>query len=172
MARDEFVAELGRLTEDVEWTEKAHFAASSHMMVVHYGLGATATVSAAVAGATVVAAVPIVAGIAAAVATVASALLTFLKPEARAQHHLGSARGLGRLKVQLRQTRELDLAKGRPEDFDTWRAQVDRLANYKSEIDASAPALGEWAFRTARKKIEAGNFFHDGLDDPPPVSKA
>lgn len=162
--KDDCIAELDRLREDVLWTEKSHFAAAAHMLAAHYTLGVIATVASAVAATTIATSLPLAAGIAAVVATVASALLTFLKPEARAQQHQGSARSLGVLKVRVRQAKMLDLAADLPDDFIKWRALAEDFAAQKADIDSAAPSLGSWAFRTARKKIEAGNFEHEASE--------
>ena len=162
--KDECMAELDRLREDVQWTEKSHFAAAAHMLGAHYTLGVTATIASAVAATTIATSLPLAAGIAAVAATVASALLTFLKPEARAQQHQGTARSLGVLKVRIRQAKILDLATDLPDDFAKWRTLAGDFAAQKADIDSSAPSLGSWAFRTARKKIEAGTFEHEASE--------
>lgn len=159
--RDECLAELDRLREDVFWTEKTHFAAASHMLGAHYTLGVIATIASAAAATTIATSAPVAAGIAAVVATIASALITFLKPESRAQQHQGTGRRLGVLRVQIRQSTLLDLAADHPEDFTKWRLLAADFAAQKADIDSSAPGLGSWALRTAHKKIEAGHFVHE-----------
>lgn len=158
--RDEVRLELKRLEEDILFTEKAHFAQATSLRVVHYVLGGIATLASALAAATAVKSAPDWAAFFAIVATTASALVTFLKPEARAEQHQASARALGALRVQIRQVYSLDLYEDRLESKDKWRAVTADLTKQKSDIDAASPSIGERAFRGGKKKISRGDFEH------------
>jgi hypothetical protein len=158
--RDEVMLELKRLEEDILYTEKAHFAQADNLRVVHYVLGGLATLASALAAASAVKSAPDWAALLALIATTASALITFVKPESRAEQHLGSARSLGALRVRIRQVYSLDLHEDRPEAGDQWRAAVEDFAKQKADIDVSSPNTGELAFRGGKKKIERGDFLH------------
>ena len=102
--------ELAALEEDLLWTEKAHFAAAETLARVNFWVGVVATIAASVAAAAVLAdATPVVTGVAALIAAIASGLLTFLKPTEAEGHHLDAGRRLGALRVRVRQALRLDL---------------------------------------------------------------
>ncbi|WP_157944154.1 SLATT domain-containing protein [Blastococcus atacamensis] len=149
------------LQVDLLWTEKAQFATAALYARLHLWLGIVATVAAAVAAATVVAeAAPVISGSAAVVAAIASAIVTFLKPQDTEQKHLTAGRRLGALRVKVRQALDLDLHLSQPEQPDAWRALARTFAEEKATIDADAPGTSNRAFRGARKKIEPGHFDH------------
>lgn len=155
------IRELRRLEEDILFTEKAHFNSAARQRNTHLVIGMISTISAAIAAATVVANwSSLLAGIAAIVSTVASGLLTFLKPDKEAQQHLSAGRDLGALRVQIRQTMELDISSSQgltPE----MRDQISEYAKRKAELDRSAPSIDDRSFINARKKIRAGTFDYD-----------
>jgi hypothetical protein len=159
--RGQVSAELRAMEEDILWTEKAHFATATTYARLHLWLGVIATVAAAVTAATVVAeAKPVVSGSAAVVSAIASAIVTFLKPQDTEQKYLTAGRRLGVLRVKVRQALSLDLHPSQPEQPDTWRALTSTFAEEKASIDADAPGTSNRSFRTARRKIEAGDFKH------------
>lgn len=155
--------ELLALEEDLLYTEKAHFAAAEELQRVHLLLGLTATLSAAVSVASVVTeAGPLWSGIPALVASLASAVLTFVKPDEKAAQHLGAGRSLGQIRVRSRQHRELGLQEqATPPNPKRWRGYVDEIGKAKAETDQSAPATSNRHFRKAQAKIQAGHFVHD-----------
>ena len=151
--------EIERLEEDLLYTEKAHFAATSSLHRIHTYLGVFATSSAAASVATIVAeSTAWVPGILALGASVSSAVMTFVKPDERASQHLQAGRALGVLRVRMRQFRTIDLAAGlTPVEV---RNAVTSLAEEKANIDAGAPALSERAFKGGKRAIEEGRFHH------------
>jgi hypothetical protein len=159
--RAQVSAELEAMQEDILWTEKAHFATAALYARLHLWLGSIATVAAAIAAASVIAdAVPVVSGSAAVLAAIASAIVTFLKPQDTEQKHLTAGRRLGALRVKVRQALTLDIHPTQPDQPDAWRALTSALAEDKAKIDADAPGTSNRAFRTARAKIGAGHFEH------------
>jgi hypothetical protein len=153
--------ELAALEEDLLWTEKAHFAAAGTLARVNFWVGVVATIAASVAAATVLAdATPVVTGVAALIAAIASGLLTFLKPTEAEGHHLDAGRRLGALRVRVRQALRLDLLTPLDVEPRELRELVLGFATEKAEIDTDAPATSGRTFSTARKKIEAGHFQH------------
>lgn len=158
VSRDEEVAELSRLQEDMLYTEKAHFASAVRARTTHFALGATASLASAGAAASVVSErAPTLSATLALVATLAAVLVTFLKPEERAQQHLAAGRDLGAIRVTARQTMNLDT--NNP-SFDS-REAIREIAQQKAAVDRAAPALTDNAFNTARKKVTSGHFEHD-----------
>ncbi|TQN42364.1 uncharacterized protein DUF4231 [Blastococcus colisei] len=159
--REQVAAELRAMEEDIFWTEKAHFATATTYARLHLWLGIIATVAAAVAAASVIGdAAPAVSGSAAVVSAIASAIVTFLKPQDTEQKYRTAGRRLGALRVKVRQALDLDLHPSQPEQADTWRVLARTFAEEKATIDSDAPGTSNRAYRLAREKIEAGHFNH------------
>lgn len=157
--------ELRRLHEDLLYTEKAHLSAAQSRSRTHLVLGLLSTAGAAVAAGGIIAEKQhVIAGVAALVAAIASAILTFRKPEEAAQQHLGAGRDLAALRVQVRQHLALDLHNESPADPGTWRAIVATISDSKAALDRSAPPITDAAFKQARRKITAGDFEHQARD--------
>ena len=157
-------AELQKMEEDMLYTEKAHFVAAEELKRVHLCIGLIATVSAAASVTSIVASGPqVISGTLALIAALASATLTFVKPDEKAAQHLVAARTLGAVRVKARQHREIDLHPQRPEDVTAWRRYVEQIGEAKSEVDGAAPSLSERRFRKGRAKIGAGHFSHDSV---------
>jgi hypothetical protein len=159
-------AELQKLEEDMLYTEKAHFVAAEELSAIHLWVGLIATVTAAGAAATIVAHnSPVLSGSLALVAALASAMITFVKPDKKAAQHLAAARRLGAIRVLARQHRELDLHPGQPEDLTAWRGYVTAVGEAKKEADIAAPSVSDRRFNRARRKIQAGHFTHDAVTE-------
>lgn len=149
------LAEGEQLQCDLLYSEKAHFAAAERLSSAHLRIGITATLSSGAAAASVIADVPVLAGILALAAALASGLLTFLKPDHQAANHLAIGRQLDALRVELRQVLRFDVsAKPQAEVRDALRSTAER----KAEIDNSAPSTTERDFEAASLKIKRGDF--------------
>lgn len=159
--------ELAAMEEDLLWTEKAHFAAAESLARINFVVGIVATVAASVAAAAVLAdAAPVVTGIAALIAAIASGLLTFLKPTEAEGRHLDAGRKLGALRIRVRQALRLDVSNDLDLEPQKIRELVRRFAAEKAEIDQAAPGTSGRAFNTARTKINAGHFQHTNEAGP------
>jgi len=157
--RGSLLQELQALEEDLQWTEKAHFAHAEALSRANLWLGLTATISAGIAAAAVVAeAAPVVAGLMALVAAVTSGLVTFLKPTEAEKRHLDAGRQLGALRVRTRQAIHIDMPHS--SEPASLRRLVSTITDEKAAIDQGAPGTSGRAFRRARVKIEAGHFEH------------
>ncbi|BBY67238.1 SLATT domain-containing protein [Mycolicibacterium helvum] len=171
--RSAITAELERLEEDMLFTEKGHFVAAEELKKAHMWLGLIATVSAAAAAATIVAdKSPVLSGGLALLAALASAILTFVKPEETAAQHLSAARALGAIRVVARQHREVDLHPDAAEDHAAWRGYVTTIGTAKTESDAAAPSISDRRFEKARQKIRAGHFNHGEETESRPSSQS
>jgi hypothetical protein len=160
--------ELEKIEEDMLYTEKAHFIAAEELKAVHLWVGLIATVTAAAAAASIVAHnSPILSGSLALVAALASALITFVKPDEKAAQHLAAARNLGAIRVLARQHRDVDLHTEQAEDRAAWRGYVAEIAEAKIDADSAAPSLSDRRFARARRKIRKGHFTHDAGTDSP-----
>lgn len=162
--RQGVVDELRRLEEDMLYTEKAHFAAGEELSRAHLVLGILATLAAAASVATIVGeASAVISGGLALIASLASAVLTFVKPEEKAAQHLSAARLLGDIRVRARQHRELDLHSESGVARDEWRTYAQQISAAKAEVDQSAPSVSDRRFAKGRKKIQSGEFIHDSV---------
>ena len=150
--------ELRQLIDDMLYTEKTHLAASERLKRIHLRLGLVSTVLAAAAGATIVANWTVVAGLLALGATVASGVLTFMKPDAVAEQHLGAGRQLARIRVRARQLVDLDLHTLGTTEL---RAAISAVADDKAGVDDVAPATTNKDFSAAQKAIQAGTYDRD-----------
>jgi hypothetical protein len=152
-------AELAHLTSDLLHTEKGHFAAAQKHLRVHRLLGLVATVAGALAAAAVVSdSRPTVAALLALLATVSSGVITFVTPQEKAQQHLDAGRDLGALRVQVRQTLDLDLLSGTPDALAAARQAAADYAARKAAVDRAAPAITDAAYREGKARIDAGEF--------------
>lgn len=158
--KDEARAEIEMLDEDIFWTEKSHFAAAGDGRALNFALGGIATIGAALATVGfVTSSFPVVAGISAGTATLASALVTFVRPTAEAQKHSAAAKALNALRVKLRQYLLFDFA-DEVEDPERWRTVLAELAADKAAIDGPAPHVSNFAMWRAGRRIRARKFAH------------
>jgi hypothetical protein len=157
--RQEVLATEGsQVSCDLLYSEKIHFAAAEEQQKIHLSLGLVAAAASAAAAATVFADLPVIAGVLALIGAVGTALLTFLKPDKRAEHHLAVGRQLGALRVELRHLMRLDL--GHVPDQEV-RDGISDITGRKAEIDSTAPGTAERHYRTAKQKIDRGDFDDD-----------
>jgi hypothetical protein len=156
---DPMAEELRQLLDEVLYTEKSHLAAAERKQRVHFSLGVAAAVASTAAAATIVAsALPIVSGGLALVGAVASALLTFMKPDSIGSQHLATGRQLAALRVKMRQTLHMDVGRLTAGEI---RERIDILSDAKAEVDQSSPPTTRRDYDSASKRIKAGTFNRD-----------
>jgi hypothetical protein len=151
--------ELRQLIDDMLHTEKSHMAAAERLQRAHFWVGILATVLATAAAASIVAELSkVAAGLLAVGAAIASGVLTFMKPDRRAEQHLAAGRQLSALRVRARQVVNLDLP------HLSWaetRKEIADIASEKARIDQTAPGITGKDFQIARNKITRGTFDRD-----------
>jgi rubrerythrin len=151
--------ELRQLIDDMLHTEKSHMAAAERLQRAHFWVGILATVLAAAAAASIVAELSkVAAGLLALGAAIASGVLTFMKPDRRAEQHLAAGRQLAALRVRARQVLNLDL------QHLSWaecRKEIADVASEKGRIDQTASGITDRDFKVARNKITKGTFDRD-----------
>jgi hypothetical protein len=162
--RSEVVAELERLEEDLLYTEKAHFAASEHFKALHYLLGGVAAIASAATAASVLDEPSALVSALAIVATIAAALVTFVKPEATATRHVEAARQLGDLRFRVRQARLLDAHEASSLTESDLRELARVLTTEKQGLLADTLTTSPLAFWRAKRKIEKGHFNYQAAD--------
>ncbi len=151
--------ELRQLIDEMLHTEKSHMAAAERLQRAHFWIGISATVLATAAAATIVAALSkVAAGLLALGAAITSGVLTFTRPDRRAEQHLAAGRQLAALRVRARQVLNLDLPKLSPAQV---RKEITDITSEKSRIDQAAPGIADKDYQVARGKITKGMFDRD-----------
>ena len=154
--------ELHDLENDVFWTEKGHFAMAGVWRATHLCVGLVAAVSSAFAAGVLAAdGSDAAAGVASVVSAIAAGLLTFLKPRDAADRHLEAGRHLGRIRVDIRQCRRLQVSSSGPAAL---HARIAEFATSKAETDASAPHLPNIAMWFVQRRVGAGAFEDTSAD--------
>lgn len=101
---------------------------------------------------------PAIAALLALLATVASGVVTLVTPQEKAQQHLDAGRDLGALRVQVRQTLDLDLLSGELDALAAARRAAADYAERKAAVDRAAPAITDASYRDGKQRIDAGEF--------------
>lgn len=159
MLRDELAEEFDKLTSDVLYTEKSHFAAADDWGIAHLVIGLITTAAGAASAATIVSnKSPGLAAILALVAALGGALQTFLRPGVRRDAALKAGRELGDVRVRLRQAKHLRLPAAGDDDLEGLVKLVADLAEEKAKIDAESPTSSRWHYWRAKRKIASGEF--------------
>ncbi len=147
--------EACRIEEDCIYSGKSHYNAASDWNHVHQWLGIIATVLAALAGAAILKDFfPIEAGIISVFVALLTALMTFLKPNEKANSHKSAGDQYNSLKNQLRMYREIDLLHFR--DSHALRDKLKDLSDRRDKLNQTSPQTPRKAFEQARDGIEAG----------------
>ena len=150
----EIAAEASRIEEDALYSGRGHFEAAAAWSRAHYRLGIPTSVLAAVAGGSAIADNLTAAAIVGLVVTALSALSTFLNPSDRAHQHHAAGALFNEVRNQARVLRNVDL-KTRSLD-DTVIERLRTLGTERDKLNKASPQIPRWAFRRARKSIEAG----------------
>jgi hypothetical protein len=159
MLRHELSTELDKLTEDILYTEKSHFAAADEWGLLHTVIGGLTTVSAAASAATIIStSIPALAAVLALVAAIGGALQTFLRFGDSRDAALTAGRELGELRVRIRQMKNLRLPATSDAELGELVPLVAELAASKAEIDSRSPISSQRHYVKGRKRIERGEF--------------
>jgi hypothetical protein len=155
----EIIKEAKRIEESSLFSAKGHFAAAEAWSRFHLGIGLPNAVLAALAGAIALSFTSssvghIIAGILSIVAAGLAGLQTFLNPNERAAAHLNAGNNYEALcgKVRIFWTVEC------------WEENSERVlteklkdfADQKEKLNRTCPQIPSWAYRKAKKGIEAG----------------
>lgn len=145
--------EAERIEEDALFSCKGHYNAVPRWLWAHRILGITAAVASALAGVSALREIrPGLTIISAGLATLASVVLTALKPsEEAARHHRAGDRYLAvRRRVRVLRTIEL-LAATSPEPV---VAEIKAISDELADIRIGAPIIPRHAFAKAKREIE------------------
>lgn len=152
--RDALADEAERIEEDSIHSAKGHFNAASTWSKRHYWIGVPATILGAAAGAAAVKSCPELAAILALLATILTALLTFLKPAERASAHKTAGDQFLSLRNDARMFRTIELLE--QEDRQLTSETLKALALRRNELNQGSPEIPRAAFDQARKGISEG----------------
>lgn len=145
--------ELNSLLSSVLYTEKAHFAHEQRARTLYMWLGLISTLGGTLTAVTLLRDLaPWMPTTLAIIATICSALLTFVKPGDAAEAHAKSGRSLGDLRVRMRQYRDLRM-RDEALTADAARAALAVFAAEKSEIDSVAESISDRVYRRAARRI-------------------
>lgn len=148
-------AELERLEESCMYSSQGQFEQTEQWRTVNWGLGVPASVLAAVAGATALAATTgrIVAGILAICAAGFGAILTTINASDHVNQAAAVANAYLEIQTAVRQCREIDLPYM---EIDDARQALAELTARRDEQNKTAEPPNRLARRRAKKNIEAG----------------
>jgi hypothetical protein len=152
------IREAKRIEEDSLFSAKSQFESAHLWGKVHFTIGVPAAVLAAIASASAFQSKEILAGVLGIIVTALTALATFLNPNKRADNHHAAGAKYNGLRNQARMFYEVDLKLGAP-DSDL-QARLRELAELRDELNHTSPQVSRWAFKRARKGIEAGEANH------------
>jgi hypothetical protein len=157
--RKEIAEELRRLEEDATYASQSQFEASKFWRLCHWVLGVPAAALAATAGFTGLASVTgrVPAAILALIAAVLGGLLTTVEPNKRVRQGQTAGVAYNEVRVGTRQARLVDLPGATLEDA---RNQLRELTEQKHQVDRVAEPPNSYAFRRARRNVEAGRLVH------------
>ncbi|WP_436002385.1 SLATT domain-containing protein [Knoellia sp. LjRoot47] len=152
--RDAVKTELNRLLSSVLYTEKAHFRHEERARRTYFWLGLVATAAGTLTAISVLQDLATwIPTVLAVLASLCSALLTFVRPSDSAEAHAKSGRSLGELRVRMRQYRDLDL-RDADVTVQAARACLAKFAADKADIDAVAEAISDRVYRRTAKKLK------------------
>lgn len=156
-SKQEVVKEAKRIEESLLHSSKGHYAAASRWARFHMIIGLAMAIISAIAGAAAFKSwdpTGVLAGICSFVVVVLSSLITFLNPNDRATAHRDAGHSYDALmnKVRIFYTIEC----WRIESEDILADKIVQLSEAKTELNAKCPQIPPWAYKKAKKGIDAG----------------
>lgn len=155
----EIISEARRVEEDVTFSGKRHFNASSRWDKRNYWIGIPSVIAGSIASATGFADLPYLAGFAGGIAAILAALATFLKPSRRAAKHLASGNAYFTLKNEVRIFRRLECEEGA--DVKKLKTAIIEFSNRRNLLNDQALNTSDSDYRKAKEGIENGEQSHE-----------
>jgi hypothetical protein len=158
----ELVKEAGRVKEDAEHSAKGHFEAARVWGNCNKWIGVTATVLAAVAGASALAEYGVASAGIAVVVAILTGLLTFLKPSECASRHLKAGNAYNGVRNDARIFANIEChetALG-----GDLKEQLADLNSRRNVLNTDSPQIPRWAYKKGKAGIDAGEA-HYRVDD-------
>jgi len=148
--------EADRIEEDCTYSAKGHMNAAATWRRVNYYLGIPATALTALAGATASNTIlsndytPFIAFL----STIITAILTFIKPNEKADLHSKSGSALNSLKNNTRIFKEIEIL--RIDDFDLLEKRLRALSDERNKLNKESLSIPYFAYKKAHKGIVKG----------------
>lgn len=146
--------EACRIQEDSLYSSRGHFQAAMIWGRIHLWIGLPIALLAAVGAGAALKQAPVLAAIIGAVVAALTAGATFLNPSGKSQTHHTAGVHFNSLRNQARIFHDLGLIG--PEVPAELRQTLDQLAARRDDLNEASPQVPPWAFRKARRSIEAG----------------
>ena len=170
--KEELLKEAKRLEESTFYSSKGHFVASEIWSQFHLWIGIPTAVLAAVAATSAFANRDMTAGVVSIVIAGLSALSTFLNPNEKAAAHFNAGNSYDALRDKIRIFWAIDCWQENSDKVLTER--LKDLSEQKAKLNHSVPQIPSWAYRLAKRGIEAGegSFQIDtGGEEPRAISR-
>ncbi|GHV50886.1 hypothetical protein FACS1894168_2570 [Deltaproteobacteria bacterium] len=146
--------EAKRIEEDTTYSSKSHFNAAASWEFMNKCLGIPSVVLAALVGTTLIKNCPEIASVCALVASLLTALMTFLKPNDKAAMHRASGNQYLSLRNEIRYFRTIDLVNAKSTD-DLVKI-LRSFGSRRDKLNQTCPSIPRRAFEMACKGIEEG----------------
>lgn len=150
----EYRKEACRVEEDAIHSAKGHYNVADRWRYVHLWIGIPNAILAAIAGVSAFQEATVTAGCLAAVVAAVTAVNTFLNPGDRSSTHRRCAgeylalRNRSRIFVNI-----VSRSAACDEDINQ---RFEELTAKRDDLNATSPQIPEWAFKRAKKGIDAG----------------
>ena len=147
-----------RIEEDANFSAKSHFNAADIWSDRHFYIGIPATVFGLLTSAALVKDYPTLAGLCSLLATILTALITFLKPNERAAQHKSLGEQFLCLRNDTRVFRTIELLEDH-KDVEVSK-KLKALVARRNDLNKGSPSIPYTAFKKARTGIEQGEATH------------
>jgi hypothetical protein len=156
--RQAIAREAAIISEECTYSATAHFELASFYRLWHTVLGLIASGAGAFATSELATAEEVLprTGVlaAAAIATIAAALLTFAKPSEKAQQHQATGARYNTIKAKARRLHSVDELSEL--DDKELRQRLEAIAQEKSEVEAISAGTSRLVYRLVRRRIRRG----------------
>lgn len=151
-------AEAQRIEEDAIHSAKGHFEAAGTLRSVHLWLGVPAAVTSALSAVSVVTNYPALTAGLSVVAAILAALVTFLRPDAKASSHMSSGNRFLSIRSRARIFRTIDMLNSN--DSKELATGVKALADDRDQLNETSEPIPRPAYERAKRGIDAGEAQH------------
>ena len=150
------IQEADKIEEDCTFSAKGHMNAAAIWRKVNYSLGISATILMASAGSAASNFVisPEYAPMLAFLAAIITAVLTFIKPEEKADLHSKSGSNFNALKNDIRIFKDIDTAQ--TEVADVLAERLKGFSNKRNKLNNESLSISYLAYRLAKRGVEKG----------------
>lgn len=155
--KEEVIKEAKRIEETLLYSAKGHFVASYILTKVHLALGIPIVILSALAGASALSQFDpnhIWAGASSLLVVILSSVMTFLNPNEKSEIHRKAGNNYDSLMNKTRIFWSIDCWRNESEKILTEKLRL--FSDQKSKLNDDCPQIPWWAYKIAKKGIEAG----------------